>query len=206
MAMNRGRAKRAGVLLGMIGLAGGVLAAGFLLLPRWLVIDSQMEDAEVIFHLAIDTHSNADPFIAGLYRPGKTRKIVCVSGQISWEEYPADYAARHLIELGVPAESVSAMRMPVLECRAEALRELAARTRAEGARRVLLVAQPEDSRHLYSLARTIFAREGLEAFVAYAPEDRDELLRDWWRVHWKVQRFVDEAMQISLDSLYSNCR
>jgi hypothetical protein len=198
--------RRARLLFGAVFLAAGLAAGGFLLLPRWLIIDSQPREAEVILHLSIGAHSRADQFIAGLYRPGVTRKIVCVSGQISWQEYPADYVARHLIELGVPAEGVTALHLPEFECRAEALTELARRARAEGGRRILLIVQPEDSRHLSHLAPRIFAREGLEAFVAYAPEDREDLVRDWWRVHWKVQRFVDEVMQVSLDMLYSNCR
>lgn len=204
--MKWARSRGARFLFGAIFLAAGLAAGGFLLLPRWLIIDPQLPEAEIILHLAIDAHSKADQFIAGLYRPGKTRKIICVSGQISWQEYPADYVARHLIELGVPSEGVTAMHLPLFECRAEALYELAKRARAEGGGRVLLIAHPEDSRHLSRLARRVFAEEGLEAFVAYAPEDRDELVRDWWRVHWKVQRFVDEVMQVSLDMLYSNCR
>ncbi len=205
--MSRFRSRRARLLLALPAVLALLLLGGFLLLPRWLVAEPQLQEADLIFHLSIDSHSNADPFIASLYRPGRTRKIICVSGQISWQEYPADYVARHLIELGVPAQAVTAMHMPPdIECGAEGLCVLAKRAREEGARSALLIAQPEDSRHLAPLARRVFGREGLEVFVGYAPADRDELLRDWWRVHWKIQRLIDQSMQISLDQLYSNCR
>jgi hypothetical protein len=56
------------------------------------------------------------------------------------------------------------------------------------------------------LAHEFFEREGVSIAVSYSPEDREELTRDWRRAHGKTQRMVGEALNITLDCFYSECR
>jgi len=185
-------------------LAGCVVL--FFALPKLLIAPANVAKSDVILHSSISTQSTADEYVVDLYRQGVARKIVCVSSQISWELYPGDYAREHLISLGVPAEDVLSLRLPVAPCDAVNLPTVAEFVKAHGWRSALLITHPEDSRYAARVARRFFEREGVSTAVSYAPEDREELTRNWWRTHWKTQRMVAEAMSITLDLFYAECR
>lgn len=185
-------------------LAGCVVL--FFALPKLLIAPANVAKSDVILHGSISTQSTADEYVADLYRQGVARKIVCVSSQVSWELYPGDYVREHLISLGVPAEDVISLRLPVVPCGAVNLPTVAEFVKAHGWRSALLITHPEDSRYAASVARRFFEREGVSTAVSYAPEDREELTRNWWRTHWKTQRMVGEAIGITLDLFYAECR
>lgn len=189
-----------------LGLSLAACVAVFFALPHLLIAPMETLKSDVILHGSISSHSKADEYIAGLYRQGVARKIVCVSAQVSRELYPADYAREHLISLGVPAEDVISMRLPIVPCAAVNLPTIVEFVKARGWKSALFITQPEDSRYAARLMRKYFGREGVALSVSYAPEDEEELTRNWWRTHWKVQRFVGDAMNVTLDLFYSECR
>jgi len=189
-----------------LGLSLAACVALFFALPNLLIAPMDTPKSDVILHSSIDAHSKADEYVAGLYRQGVARKIVCVSTQVSWELYPADYAREHLISLGVPAEDVISLRLPIAPCVAVNVPTIVEFVKARGWKSALLITQPEDSRYAARLMRKHFEREGVALAVGYAPNDKEQLTRDWWRTHWKVQRFVGDAMNVTLDLFYSECR
>lgn len=195
--------RRAFVSLALFFAAGVVL---FFALPGVLIAPAKTAQADVILHDAIDPHSSADDYVMSLYRQGIAAKIVCLSSQISWEEYPADYARQHLISLGARAEDVVSLHLPLAPCNALKIPTIVEFVKSQGWKRVLLIGRPEDSRYTAWLAGRFFEPEGIALTVSYAPEDKVELTRAWWRTHWKVQRLTGEAMNISLDVFYSECR
>ncbi|MGH9769789.1 MAG: hypothetical protein ACREAB_20385 [Blastocatellia bacterium] len=178
----------------------------FFALPMLLIAPANVARSDVILHGSVSTHSAADEYVAKLYRQGVARKIVCVSSQVSWELYPGDYAREHLISLGVPAEDVLSLRLPIAPCGAVVLPTIVEFVKAHGWKSALLITHPEDSRYAARAYRGFFEREGIATAVSYAPEDREELTRNWWRTHWKTQRMVGETMAITLDLFYSECR
>jgi len=113
--------KRQGRWLGaLVGVA--VLGiSGFFALPWMLIVPAELTYADVILHLAIDPHSEADFYVAQLYKQGRARKIVCMSPQVACDVYPADDAARHVMTLGVPREDVLTLHLPIVDCGAEHL-------------------------------------------------------------------------------------
>jgi hypothetical protein len=159
----------------------------------------------VILHLAIDPRSDSNLYVAELYRQGMASKIICVSSPVAWEAYPADYARRHLIALGVPEEDVSALHVPLTDCAAEVLPHLVEYVKAGGWRSALLVVAPAGSRLGRQVAERYFNRAGIRVSVTYSLRDRQELLDGWWRTYWKAQRIVSAAMGSALDLLYPQC-
>jgi hypothetical protein len=186
-----------------------LLATGIMLLffsmPLLFIAPSVTEPSDVILHLAINPHSDSDVYIADLYREKFSQKILCVSSQISWETYPADYARQHLISLGVPAEDVQALRLPITDCPAVSMNQIVSYVANKGWTSVLLVSNPESSRYGGWLARRAFEKQKIRAAVTYSPADRRELTSDWWRTHWKVQRLTDQVMNLLLDMVYPDC-
>lgn len=191
------------IALGLFATAGIGLFFG---LPTLLIAAPQRSSADIILHAAIDPHSGSDAYVAELYRQGVARKIVCVSSQVSWEVYPGDYAREHLISMGIPAEDVLSLRLPITDCSAAGLTSVIEYLKAHGWKSVLLVGHPEGSRYDGWLGRRLFNLHGMNLAATYAPEDKIELTTRWWRTHWKVQRFVQEAMNIAIDLLYPECR
>jgi len=183
-----------------------VCVALFFALPTLLIAPANVAKSDVILHGSISPHSTADEYVVDLYRQGVARKIVCLSSQVSWELYPGDYARERLISLGVPAEDVVSLRLPVAPCAAVNLPRIVEFVKAHGWRSALLITHPEDSRYASIVARRFFEREGVSIAVSYAPEDRAALTRSWWRTHWKTQRMVGETMSITLDLFYAECR
>jgi hypothetical protein len=192
-------------------IALGILAAGcvalFFALPTLLIAPASVAKSDVILHSAIsDKHSAADKYVIDLYRQGVAGKIVCVGSQISRELYPSDYVRESLISRGVPAEDVISLRLPLAPCGGMNLPRIVEFVKANGWKSALYITLPEDSRHTNNLARRFFEREGIAIAVSYSPDDREELTRSWWRTHWKTQRIFGEAMSITLDRFYSECR
>jgi len=197
------------ILRRMLAILLVLLAAGILLffaLPPLLIASSDTPKADVILNFSVDPRSKADRYIAWLYREGVAPKVVTVSSQISHEAYPADFVRDHLVTLGIRPEDSQALRVPILACRAMIMAEMVKYLKSQGARSALVICQPEDSRHLGWVASRVFGREGLEVAVGYAPEDLAEITAGWYHTHWKVQRFVDEAVNVGLDQFYSECR
>ncbi len=189
-----------------LGLFLAVFVAFFFALPALLIAPANVAKSDVILHSSISKHSTADEYVADLYRQSVARKVVCLSSQVSWELYPGDFAREHLISLGVPAEDVISLRLPTAPCGAVNLPRIVDFVKAHGWRSALLVTGPEDSRYAARLTRGFFEREGIAIAVSYAPKDREDLTRGWWRTHWKTQRMAGEVMSATLDLFYSECR
>lgn len=178
----------------------------FFALPRLLIAPVRTAQADVILHAAMDLHSKSDDYVVDLYRRGFAGKIICVSSQISWEVYPADFARERLISLGVPAQDVVSLHLPLVPCDAMRLPLIVDFVKSHGWKSVLWIGRPESSRYAGWLGRRFLEKEGIDVTVSYTPGDREELTRSWWRTHWKVQRLTGAAMNISFDLLYSECR
>lgn len=190
-------------------LLGGLFLAGlgiFFLLPPFLIIPSQTPKADAIIDLSIDPRSQSDQFIAWLYRDKVVRNVVTVSSQVAVDVYPADYVRDHLVSLGVDRENTHSLHLPILECRAQALAEITKFIQQKGWKSVLIICQPEDSWGYERLSSGILQPAGITYAIGYAPDDEREITTDWYRSHWKVQRFVDEALNSSVDLFYSQCR
>jgi hypothetical protein len=167
---------------------------------------ARVAPADAILHLAIDSRSHGNEYVAKLYRDGVAKTIICATTQVSWEVYPADFARQHLIHLGIPAADVSAMRLPILECGAEYRPIFASYLKERGWRRVIFVVNPTLTRLGRWRAEGYFRDAGIEATFTFVPEDRAEMLDAWWRTHWKAQYVVLALMNSSLDLLYARCR
>jgi hypothetical protein len=192
------------ILVSLVLLAAGAVSL-FFSLPSLLIAPASEAKSDVILYCAASSRSD-DKYVIDLYRRGLGRKIVCVSTQVSRELYPGDYVRESLISQGVPAEDVVSLRLPLAPCGGAILPRIVEFVKANGWKSALYVTYPEDSRYSGSLARRFFEREGIALAVSYSPEDRNELTRSWSRTHWKAQRIFAEAMTITLDRFYSECR
>ena len=200
--MTRSRMRRLALALLLLPLLALV---SFFSLPGLLISEPRTMASDVIIHLAISPHSDADFYVAALYRQKVAGRILCVSSQISWEVYPADYARQHLIELGVPPQYVLTLHQPIAACPAQTMPRLVELVSRNGWRTATLVVRPSDSRATARLAARYFKRAGIVTAVTYSPQD-DELLKSgWWRTHWKAQQMVDSAANVALDALYPEC-
>jgi hypothetical protein len=206
VAVTDSRRKWARRVLISTGILAAVCISLFFALPALLIAPANVAKSDVILHGAMSKQSTADKYVIDLYRQGVARKIVCVSSQISRELYPGDYVRESLISQGVPAEDVVSLRLPLAPCGGMDLPRIVEFVKANGWKSAIYVTHPEDSRYTNHLARRFFEREGIALAVSYSPEDKEELTRSWRLTHWKMQRFVGEAMIITLDRFYSECR
>jgi hypothetical protein len=206
VAVTDSRKRLARRVLISLGLLAVVCVALFFALPTLLIAPASVAKSDVILHSAMFKQSAADKYVIDLYRKGVARKIVCVGSQISRDLYPSDYVRESLISQGVPSDDVISLRLPLAPCGGANLPKIVEFVKANGWRSALYVTIPEDSRYYDKLARRFFEREGVALTVSYSPEEKEELTRNWWRTHWKTQRMVDEAMIITLDRFYSECR
>jgi hypothetical protein len=194
--------------LGLGGVGIGILL--FFSLP-WLLIarlptrPEQLPTADAIVHWAISPHAHADEWVVQLYQSGKAKKIVCASFQTSWDVYAADYVRQHLIELGVPAADVLTLHLPIEACAAPNTKRVAQFVKAQGWQRALVVVEPVGTVLTTRRIEKYFHQEGVEVTVSYAQKDREELVADWWKTHWKAQTIMQGAMSVVLDSFYSEC-
>ena len=177
----------------------------FLSLPMMLA-PSTVRPADCIVHTAIDARLSGDKFVAKLYQERMAPRVVCASSQASWEIYPADYTRDHLIELGVAAADVTSLRLPMVECGARNRPIIIDYLKRNGWKSVLLVVDPSLTRTAqWSIVRE-FRKNGIDAEVAFDANERAEMLRGWWRTHWKAQRVVLGILNSTLDMLYPECR
>jgi uncharacterized SAM-binding protein YcdF (DUF218 family) len=162
--------------------------------------------ADVILHFSFDPRMRGDHYAAQLYRQGMAPAIVCAGSQASWEVYPADSSRQHLINLGVPAEAVSVLHLPIVDCAGELAPILIEALKARGVRSVLIVADPTATRFGSWRFVQRLAEAGISASITFAEQDRTEMLDGWWHSHWKAQRVVGAVMNSTLDLLYAPCR
>lgn len=183
----------------------GLLAIAYFSLPLFFA-PARVAPAEVILHLAIDPRSRGDEYVRRLYEEGVARRIIAASSQISWKVYSADFARAHLIEMGVPAENVSILHLPMLECGAEYLPILADHLKQQGFRSVLVIVSPTLTRWGQRRSESYFRAAGIQATVTFVPEARAAMLDRWWRTHWKAQAIALALMNSTIDLLYARCR
>jgi len=171
-----------------------------------LLAPSTVRPSDCIIHIAIDSRLSADSFVARLYSERVSRRVVCASSQASWEVYPGDYARKHLIQLGVAAEDVTSLRLPMVECGAENRPIVIDYIKRNGWRNALLVVDPSLTRATRLSVVREFRKNGIDVSIAFDPNERTEMLRGWWRTHWKAQRVVLGILNSTLDILYPECR
>lgn len=177
----------------------------FFSLP-FLLSPSEVTRADCIIHSAIDSRLSSDNFVAELYAQGIASKIVCISTQASWDVYPADFAREHLIEMGVRAGDITALRLPMVECGAQNRPLVVEHLKKNGWKSALLVVDPSITRVSRWTITNDFRQAGIDVSIAFAPQERDYMLDRWWRTHWKAQRVVLGIMNSTLDMLYPSCR
>ena len=162
--------------------------------------------ADVILHLASDARLQGDEYVVRLFRDGLARNVICASSQASWDLYAADASKAHLIELGLPAEAISVLHLPITECGAETLPFLINALTSRGAKSALLVVDPTTTRYGEWRARQRFSEAGISVSTTFEIADRNRMLDQWWRSHWKAQRVVGTIMNSTLDLMYAPCR
>jgi hypothetical protein len=183
-----------------------LLAGGFMALPAILIAPAEVMPADVMLHLDMNAHSDADAYVSRLHQQGVAGNIVCISSQAACDVYPADYVARHLVTLGVPEENVSTLHLSSRSCWAKYLPDVVEYVRRRGWQSALLVVDPIGSRFEGRVARRYFDRAGLQLAITYSSRDRQECVQGWWRTHSKAQRMVRGAVTSALDMLYPQCR
>jgi hypothetical protein len=162
--------------------------------------------ADVILHLASDARLQGDEYVVRLFREGLSRSVICASSPASWDLYAADASKEHLIELGVPADAISVLHLPITECGAETVPLLINALSSRGAKSALLVVDPTATRYGEWRARQRFSEAGITVFTTFEIGDRERMLDQWWRSHWKAQRVVGVLMNSTLDLMYASCR
>ncbi len=177
----------------------------FFSLPLMLA-SSEVTRSDCIIHSAIDSRLSGDAYVAQLYSQGIASKIVCISTQASWDVYPADFAREHLIEMGIRAEDVTALRLPMVECGAQNRPLVVEHLRKNGWKSALLIVDPSITRVSRWMITRDFRKAGIDVSISFAPQDREQMLTRWWRTHWKAQRVVLGIMNSTLDFLYPSCR
>jgi hypothetical protein len=194
-------------LLWLLALGGALGLLGFFSLP-WLAIApaDTPRPVDVILHFALDERLNGDAYVAELFRQGHAKHVLCLSTQVSWEVYPAEYARAHLLELGIPATQVSTMHLPsTLDCRAQVMPMVVNYVKQQGWRSAMMIVEPTVSRANRRTAVAAFARAGIDLLLCYSPLDYERLTTNWWREHWKTQRMFGEALNTGFDFFYAEC-
>lgn len=192
--------------LSLLLLGGGLLAVGlFFSLPWLLIRPAEAARADAILYFNFGENADTDAYVAELYRQGLGQQIVCVSGQITWQTYPADLARERLLKLGLPGAALATFHLPRMQCSAEAAPVLLDFLQQQGWRQVLLVTHPVQSRATQRVFAARFAREQIGVAVTYAPTDREELRGAWWRQHTLTQKLVGTGIETVLDLFYPHC-
>jgi hypothetical protein len=194
-------------LLILTAMVGGFTALGIFSLPWFLASPilppDQVMPADVIVHWVTMSQSRADDYVAALYRQSKAKKIVCVSMPISWDVYAADFTRQHLVELGIPAENLASLHLPLEACSAPNDRRIAQYIKSQGWQRAIVVIDPVSAGNQLE---KYFRQQGLVLSITCVSVDRDELLHNWWKTHWKIQWITKSAFGVVLDSVYAECR
>ncbi len=177
----------------------------FFSLPWLLIRPPEEVKSEVILYFGGSDQLATDRYVAELYRQNLGKQIVCLSGQITWQTYPGDFARDRLLKLGLPAANVMSFHLPRAACEAELAPVLLDYLKQHGWKRVLLVTNPAGSRATYRVLSSRLAQEQISLSVTYAPEDRDELRGQWWRDHRNTQKLVGTAIEVMADLLFPSC-
>lgn len=177
----------------------------FFSLPWLLIRPAEVTPSDVILYVGFSDKVDTDLYVADLYRQGLGKQIVCLSKQITWNTYPADFARERLIKLGLPAADVLSFHLPRVACEAEQVPLLLTYLKQQGWQRVLIVTTPPTSRATHRVLASRFAQEQISLSITYAPVDRDELRGQWWRDHRNTQKLVGTGIEVLADLLYPSC-
>ncbi len=206
MRSNQHRSWRlAGVFLALLVI---IAATGiFFAIPAIIIRRPDPPQAvAAILHTAVGARSTADDYVISLYRQGYSKRIVCVSSQISHELFPADFTKRNLIERGIPETAVTSLHLPIMECPAMTMDYIADFCQREGWKSVMIVSSPEGNPRAGAAMRLEFQRRGIGLIRTHSPEDAAALQSRWWLTHWKIQRVIGAIMETVLDTIYGDCR
>ncbi len=177
----------------------------FFSLPWLLIAPPQTPPSDVILHYAIAPNTDADEYVAALYRQQVAQKIVCINLGSECGNY-TEYARQHLLELGVPAADVLTLPLPSVDCLAANLPRFTALAKAQGWQHSLLVLRPAVTRTDGRLAAKYFNRAGLHLAVTSAPGERANFTFLWWAKHETAQAMMDATVNGVLDQIYPECR
>lgn len=177
----------------------------FFSLPWLLIRPAETAPADVVLYFASGNTSDTERYVAELYQQGLAKKIVCLSRQITWQIFPADFAREHLLQRGLPAEAVTTFHLPRADCDAELGGLLRDFLQQQGWKRVLVVTTPIASRALNRTLSPSFTRAQISLSVTYAPADAEALRGQWWREHRKTQQVVQQGIETALDLFYPHC-
>lgn len=191
----------------VIVLMVGALSAAslFFLLPTLLIRPAETKRADVILHFAVRNGLETDKYVAELYQQGYAAQIVCLSEQLTWQVYPADFARDRLIALGVPAQNVTTLHLPRVDCAAELAPFLLQLLSQQKWKSVLLVGDPPASRSTNRVYARRFAKEQIDLSITYAPFDMEGYQGQWWRTHKPTQALVQQGVETIMDLLYPHC-
>ena len=177
----------------------------FFALPWLLITTPQAPPSEVILHYAVASNTEADDYVAQLYRQQVGGKIVCIALGTQCETY-ADYARQHLLELGIPADDVLTLPLPGAACLAPNLPRFTELMQAHHWQQAVLVVRPQVSRTDGELVRNYFQRAGLRLAVTHAPGDRAAFTALWWTKYPTAQAVIEAIVNGVLDRIYPECR
>ena len=188
-------------------LFGGGLLLGLLFfsLPWLLIRPAETARADAILYFNFGEGEDTDAYVADLYQQGLGQQIVCVSGQITWQTYPADFARSRLLQHGLPATALTTFHLPRAQCGAELAPVLLDFLKQQRWQRVLFVTHPVQSRVTQRLFANRLAHEQISLSVTYAPADAEPFRGAWWRKHSLTQKLVGTSIETVLDLFYPQC-
>jgi hypothetical protein len=178
----------------------------FFSLPWLLIRPPETTPSDVIFYSGSGDSEETNQYVVALYNQGLAKKIVCSSGQIAWNTYPADFVREQLLQLGIPAEDVKTFHTPRVDCGADLVPMFLNLCKEQGWQRVLIVANPIASRATQRVLGNRFEQARIQLAITYAPSDREKLSGQWWRQHKQTQMVVQQGIETFVDLFYPHCR
>ncbi len=178
----------------------------FFSLPWLLIRPSETVPSDVIFYSGSGDSAETNQYVADLYYQGLAKKIVCSSGQIAWNTYPADFVREQLLQLGIPAEDVTTFHTPRVDCGADLVPIFLNLFKEQGWQRVLIVANPIASRATRRVLGNRFEQAQIQFAITYAPAEREKFLGQWWRKHKQTQMVVQQGIETFVDLFYPHCQ
>lgn len=174
-------------------------------LPWLLITTPETPPSDVILHYAIASNTDADEYVAQLYRQGVGKKIVCIALSTPCETF-ADYTRQHLLALGVPAEDVLTLPLPGTACLAPNLPRVTELMQTHHWQQAVMVLHPQVSRTDGAIVRRYFQRAGLGLAITFAPGERASYTPLWWTKYPTAQAVIDAVVNGTLDRIYPECR
>ena len=178
----------------------------FFSLPWLLIRPSETMPSDVIFYSSSGDSVETNQYVAELYNQGLAKKVVCASGQIAWNTYPADFVREQLLQLGMLAEDVTTFHTPRVDCGADLVPMFLNLCKEQGWQRVLIVANPIASRATQRVWGNRFEQAHIQLAITYSPADREKLRGRWWRKHKQTQMVVQQGIETLVDLFYPHCR